>query len=103
MKAKTLTALALVLLAAPLARAADTRKAVDEYVNAVLVDAQRDFKRSHAELGLVGSAAALEQARESRVPVAPHYGLISGLPLPLPVGLGATTACVERPAAFPAR
>lgn len=91
MKAKALAVLA-VMLAAPLASAADRTKAAENYVAAVLADAQKDFQRSHAELGLLGSAAPLEQARETRRPVAPRYGLITGLPLPEPVAFAASAA-----------
>lgn len=91
MKVKALAVLALVL-AAPLAGAADRNKAAADYVAAVMADAQKDFQRSHAELGLLGSAAPLEAARDSRRPVQPRYGLITGLPLPEPVAFAASAA-----------
>lgn len=100
-KAKALAVVAL-MLAAPLAGAADCNKAAESYVAAVLADAQKDFQRSHAELGLLGSAAPLEVARDARRPVAPRYGLITGLPLPDPVAYAASQASAGRLAPAPA-
>jgi opacity protein-like surface antigen len=91
MKAKALAVLA-VMLAAPLAGAADRSKAAEDYLAAVLADAQKDFQRSHAELGLLGSAAPLETAREVRRQVPPRYGLVTGLALPDPAAYTASGA-----------
>jgi ATP-dependent exoDNAse (exonuclease V) alpha subunit len=102
MSIKGLAVLA-VMLGAPFASAADRSKAAENYVAAVLADAQKDFQRSHAELGLLGSAAPLEVARESRRPVAPRWGLITGLPLADPVGLAASAASAGTLPPAPAR
>lgn len=91
MKTKALAVLALVL-AAPLAGATDRNKAAENFLAGVLADAQKDFQRTHAELGLLGSAAPLELAKDARRPVQPRYGLITGLPLPEAVGSFAASA-----------
>jgi hypothetical protein len=95
-----------VLAAAPLAQARDARVkklATQERLAMIVAQARFDFERSHAELGLVGSAAALEAAADKQRPSQPSYGLITGLPLGLPSVFATTTASFETPLPAPAR
>ena len=95
-----------VLAAAPLAQARETRVkklATPERVVVIVAQARFEFERSHAELGLVGSAAALEKAAERERPSQPRYGLITGLPLGLPNVFATTTPSVGTPLPAPAR
>ncbi len=95
-----------VLAAAPLAQARETRVkklATPERVAVIVAQGRFEFERSHAELGLVGSAAALEKAAAKERPSQPRYGLITGLPLGLPSVFATTNPSVETPPLAPAR
>jgi hypothetical protein len=93
-----------VMMAATLAHGTEAkRRKAGESIAVVVSQARFEFERSHAELGLVGSAAPLEEAALAQAPVAPSVGLITGMPLPRPVARIATNAPVEAPFAAPAR
>ena len=69
----------------------------------IVAQGRFEFERSHAELGLIGSAAALERAADRERPSQPRYGLITGLPLGLPSVFATTHASVETPLLAPVR
>ncbi len=106
-RSSLIVALALgVLAAAPLAQAGEARAkrlASQQSLAIVIAQARFEFERSHSELGLVGSAAALEAAADRQLPSQPRYGLITGLPLGLPNVFATTTASVGTPLPAPAR
>ena len=95
-----------VLAAAPLAQAREAKQkklATQQSVAVIVAQGRFEFERSHAELGLLGSAAPLETAAEKAQPCQPKYGLITGLPLGLPNFPATTTASVQTPPVAVAR
>jgi hypothetical protein len=85
--------------AAHAAPAPEKKLSTQESIAVVVSQARFEFERSHADLGLVGSAVPLEKAALERVPSAPRVGLITGMLLPRPVARIATNALSETPSA----
>lgn len=89
--------------AAHAAPAPEKNLTAQERIAVVVSQARFEFERSHADLGLVGSADPLQKADLERVPTAPRLGLITGMLLPRPVARIATNALAEAPSAILAR
>lgn len=89
--------------AAHAAPAPEKKLTPQESIAVVVSQARFEFERSHADLGLVGSADPLQKADLERVPIAPRVGLITGMLLPRPVARIATNALAEAPSVAPAR
>lgn len=99
MAVPALALMGLALLAAP----GRAQAVPADVLSKIMLDARTEFEKTYDELGSVGSSALSEARELRRTPIAPRYGLISGLPLPLPAGLAASYASAEKPLPAPAR